>query len=70
MNNQTLIDNLRCIPDFPQKGINFRDVTTLFQSAECMKIMVDELYEIYKDRHYKDRRHRESWIRVRCCPRQ
>ena len=50
MNNQTLIDNLRCIPDFPQKGINFRDVTTLFQSAECMKIMVDELYEIYKDK--------------------
>ena len=50
MNNQTLIDNLRCIPDFPQKGINFRDVTTLFQSAECMKIMIDELYEIYKDK--------------------
>ena len=28
-NNQVLIDNLRSIPDFPQKGINFRDVTTL-----------------------------------------
>ena len=28
MNNKTLIDNLRCIPDFPKKGINFRDVTT------------------------------------------
>lgn len=50
MNNQTLIDNLRCIPDFPKKGINFRDVTTLYKSAECMKIMVDELYEIYKDK--------------------
>ena len=24
MNNQVLIDNLRCIPDFPKKGINFR----------------------------------------------
>lgn len=50
MNNQFLLDNLRCIPDFPQKGINFRDVTTLFKSAECLKVMVDELYKIYKDK--------------------
>lgn len=50
MNNKVLIDNLRCIPDFPKKGINFRDVTTLYKSAECMKIMVDELYELYKDK--------------------
>lgn len=44
------MDNLRCIPDFPQPGINFRDVTTLFKSHECLQIMVDELYEIYKDK--------------------
>lgn len=50
MNNQVLIDNLRCIPDFPKKGINFRDVTTLYKSAECMKIMLDEMYELYKDK--------------------
>ena len=50
MNNQVLIDNLRSIPDFPQKGINFRDVTTLYKSAECMQIMVNELYEQYKDK--------------------
>lgn len=50
MNNKTLIENLRCIPDFPQKGINFRDVTTLFKNPECLRIMVDELYEIYKDK--------------------
>ena len=50
MNNKTLIDNLRCIPDFPKKGINFRDVTTLYKSAECMQIMLDELYELYKDK--------------------
>lgn len=50
MNNKTLMDNLRCIPDFPKKGINFRDVTTLFKSPECLRIMVDELYEIYKDK--------------------
>ena len=50
MNNQVLLDNLRSIPDFPIKGINFRDVTTLFKSAECLHIMLDELYEIYKDK--------------------
>lgn len=50
MNNKTLIENLRCIPDFPQKGINFRDVTTLFKNPECLRIMVDELYGIYKDK--------------------
>jgi adenine phosphoribosyltransferase len=50
MNNKLLIDNLRCIPDFPKKGINFRDVTTLYKSAECMKIMTEELYELYKDK--------------------
>ena len=50
MNNKVLIDNLRCIPDFPKKGINFRDVTTLYKNAECLKIMTDELYELYKDK--------------------
>lgn len=50
MNNKVLIDNLRAIPDFPRKGINFRDVTTLYKNAECVKIMLDELEELYKDK--------------------
>lgn len=50
MNNETLMANLRCVKDFPQKGINFRDVTTLFKNPACVQIMVDELYEIYKDK--------------------
>lgn len=50
MNNKILLENLRCIPDFPQKGINFRDVTTLFKNGECMHIMLEELYELYKDK--------------------
>ena len=50
MNNKLLMDNLRCIPDFPVKGVNFRDVTTLFKSGECLQEMIDELYEIYKDK--------------------
>ena len=50
MNNKTLMANLRCVKDFPQKGINFRDVTTLFKNPACVQIMVDELYELYKDK--------------------
>lgn len=50
MNNKVLMENLRCIPDFPKKGINFRDVTTLYKNAECVKIMLDELVELYKDK--------------------
>ena len=50
MNNKTLMDNLRCVPDFPRKGINFRDVTTLYKNAECMKIMLDEMEALYKDK--------------------
>ena len=50
MNNKTLLDNLRCIPDFPKKGINFRDVTTLYKNAECLQIMLDEMEALYKDK--------------------
>ena len=50
MNNKVLIDNLRCIPDFPRKGINFRDVTTLYKDAKCVQIMLDELEALYKDK--------------------
>jgi adenine phosphoribosyltransferase len=50
MNKEELSKNLREIPDFPKKGINFRDVTTLFKNAECVKYMLDELEAIYKDK--------------------
>ena len=50
MNKKLLIDNLRCVPDFPKKGINFRDVTTLYKDAACMKEMLDEMERLYKDK--------------------
>ena len=50
MNNEILLKNLRCIPDWPIKGVNFRGVTTLFKSAECIKIINDEMYDLYKDK--------------------
>lgn len=50
MNKETLKKNLREIPDFPIPGILFYDVTTLFKNAECLQGMIDELYEMYKDK--------------------
>ena len=50
MNNEVLMKNLRCIPDWPIKGANFRDVTTLFKSAECLRIITNEMVDLYKDK--------------------
>ena len=49
-NNELLLKNLRCIPDWPKKGVNFRDVTTLFKSPECLREITHEMYELYKDK--------------------
>ena len=49
-NNELLLKNLRCIPDWPKKGVNFRDVTTLFKSPECLKEINREMYDLYKDK--------------------
>lgn len=49
-NKDILISNLRTIPNWPIKGVNFRDVTTLFKSSQCVKIISDEMYNLYKDK--------------------
>ena len=43
-------DHVKFYPDFPIKGVNFRDVTTLFKNKECVKEIEKEMYEIYKDK--------------------
>src|SRR3712207_7464853 len=50
MNKQVLLDNLRCIPDWPIKGVNFRDVTTLIKKPEALKEITEEMDELYKDK--------------------
>ena len=50
MNNQLLLDNLRCIPDWPIKGVNFRDVTTLFKRPEALKEIADEMCDFYANK--------------------
>ena len=45
----TIKSKVRTIPDFPHKGIMFRDVTTLIKDAEGFKEVIDKLAERYKD---------------------
>ena len=44
-----LKDTIRSIPDWPIKGVIFRDLTTLMQNPEALKESCDILYERYKD---------------------
>lgn len=48
MNNETLKKNLRVVPDFPIKGIQFQDVSTLFRNPECLRIMEEETLAMYR----------------------
>jgi adenine phosphoribosyltransferase len=42
--------SVRNIPDFPIEGIQFKDVTTLFQVPENLKDLTDVLTSLYKDK--------------------
>jgi len=39
---------IRDVPDFPKKGIIFKDITTLLKDKDALKQVVDELSERYK----------------------
>ena len=41
--------HIRSIPDYPKKGILFRDITTLIKNAEAFKFTNDKIIEISKD---------------------
>ena len=37
---------VRSIPDFPEPGIIFRDITTVLQDAEGLKLAIDSMIEV------------------------
>jgi len=39
---------IRNIPDFPKKGIIFRDITTLIQDSDAFSYVIDVFHERYK----------------------
>ena len=44
-----LASTIRNVPDFPKKGIVFRDITTLLKNKEALRLSLDMLYEHYKN---------------------
>ena len=44
-----LQDYVRTIPDFPAKGIMFRDITTVIQDPDGLKLAIDKMQELLKD---------------------
>lgn len=43
---KTVRDYILTIPDFPEKGVMFRDVTSVLDSPEGLKLSIDELYHL------------------------
>lgn len=41
---------IRDVPDFPTKGIIFRDLTTMIKNPEALHVMGEELKQLYKDK--------------------
>ncbi|MBP7152339.1 adenine phosphoribosyltransferase [Porphyromonadaceae sp. NP-X] len=50
MDIEQVIASIRNIPDFPKKGVLFKDITTAMKDAEVLRFISDELYEYYKDK--------------------
>ncbi|MBO5552167.1 MAG: adenine phosphoribosyltransferase [Lachnospiraceae bacterium] len=44
-----LEDYVRSIPDFPKKGIIFRDITSVLQDADGFHLAIDELKKLIED---------------------
>lgn len=44
-----LKEYIRTVPDFPEKGIMFRDVTTLFNNAQAFTEAINKFEEIWSD---------------------
>ena len=44
-----LQDYVRTIPDFPEKGIMFRDITSVLQDADGFKLAIDKMQDLVSD---------------------
>ena len=44
-----LEDYVRSIPDFPEEGIIFRDITSVLQDADGLQLAIDSMQDLLKD---------------------
>jgi adenine phosphoribosyltransferase len=47
--NEAIKEKIRTVPDWPKKGIMFRDITTLLQDPIGLKICIDDFIKRYKE---------------------
>ena len=45
-------DYVRSIPDFPEPGIIFRDITSVLQDADGLQLAIDSMQDCLKDTSY------------------
>lgn len=50
MTLEELKNTIRDVPDFPSKGIMFRDLTTMIKNGEALHLMGDALTDLYRDK--------------------
>ncbi len=48
---EDLKEFIRNVPDFPKRGIIFRDITTLIGNGDKFKYVIDELAKRYREKH-------------------
>lgn len=47
-----LEEYVRTIPDFPEPGVMFRDVTSVLQDADGLRLAIDSMQDLIKDLDY------------------
>lgn len=50
MTAEEVKQQIRNIPDFPVKGIQFKDITTALRQSDCLQWMKDEMVKLYRDK--------------------
>ena len=47
--------HIRSIPDYPKKGILFRDITTLIKNPDAFNYAIDEIVKVSKKLDFNKR---------------
>jgi adenine phosphoribosyltransferase len=51
MKKENLAEYIRSVPGFPKQGIIFKDITTLLKDKDGLRIALDQLYDLVKDKN-------------------
>ena len=49
MSKLDLKSHIRTVPDFPEPGIMYRDITTLLSHPDALKQSIEEIAAVYRD---------------------